>query len=547
MSTVLYILFSISVLYFVLLPVISLLVYGLSESESSFELIDILMQSREHLLNSLKLSIPVTMIASFFATVMAFTFWRFKFFGRKIFRLLAWLPLLNPPFVGSIAFIMLFGKRGLITHDLLGLSITPYGYYGVFAMQTIGLTTIAYLVISRGVKNMRVEYEVAARTLGSSEVKILKEISLPLLMPTILNAMLLVFLASMADFSTPLIIGGPFHTLSSNLYIQITGLYDLKTASIYGFALLIPCLLAFMIQKVFLEKKQYWDNKISQHALEYPSQNLIIKVILIMISTTMIGMYLLKIGFIIVGAFTKHWGYDYTFTLQHFKNLNNREWTPFINSVKLSFVVATSSAFLGILSAHWIEKISSKSTKYLDLLVTLPAAVPGILFGIGYLITFKYPLFGIGKFWLKSSNGVLLLGTTAIVYIICIYRYMNIGLRTGKTYILQQNPDLEKASYTLGVSGFKTFMRISYPLLMPAYEVSFLKIFSSTMTTLGAIIFLILPVNKVAVQQIFQIITSSDRGLASAMALSLSLTMLVFMGLFWLIMNLRKILKWRWL
>ena len=540
LSTFLYIIFFVSVLYFIALPVLSLACHGFFKTQSLDELILIFKKANSHLLNSMRLSVPVTLLSTIFATIMSFVLWRYHFFGRKLLRVLVWIPLLNPPFVGSLSFIMLFGKRGLITHELLGLNISPYGYYGVFAMQVIGLTTLGYLVISRGIKNTQVSYEAAARTMGISEFKILKDITFPLLKPDILNGMLLIFLASMADFTTPLIIGGPFQTLSSNLYIQITGLYDLKTASIYGVLLLVPCLIVFLIQKKYLSQKKYWDSKLNQEDIEYIKVSKVVKWPLIAITCLITSFYILKIGFIIIGAFTEHWGYDYTLTLTHFKNLNNREWTPFINSVKLSLGVGLISSFLGILSAYWINQQKHRGHKLLDSFITLPAAVPGILFGIGYLVTFKYPIFGVGRFWLTSFKGILLMGTSSIVYIICIYRYMNIGLRTGTALLSHQNPDLEKAAYTLGASKIKTFFTVSLPLLMPAYEVTFMKVFSSTMTTLGAIIFLLLPINKVAVQQIFQIITSSDRGLASAMALSLSMVMLIVMALFKVIIQFRE-------
>lgn len=545
LSTFLYILLFVSLLYFIALPVMSLVSYGLFKSQSFSQLLVVLTDALYYLFNSLKLSIPVTLVSTLLATIMSIVLWRFHFWGRNILRVLVWTPLLNPPFVGSLAFIMLFGKRGLITHEWLGLSISPYSYYGVFIMQVIGLTTLGYLVISRGVKNTQVTYEAVARTMGISEFKIFKDITIPLLKPDIINGMLLIFLASMADFSTPLIIGGAFETLSSNLYIQITGLYDLIRASIYGIVLLLPCLFVFIIQKKYLSEKKYWDNKLNEESLEYAKISKIVKVVFVFITGLIIGFYVLKIAFILIGAFTKHWGYDYTLTLKHFKNLNNREWTPFINSLKLALGVGLISSFLGILGAYWVNQKKHKGHRMMDSLITLPAAVPGILLGIGYLVTFKYPLFGLGRFWFKSLKGILLMGTTSIVYIICIYRYMNIGLRTGLALLSHQNPDLEKAAYTLGASRRKTFFTVSLPLLIPAYEVTFMKVFSSTMTTLGAIIFLLLPVNKVAVQQIFQIITSSDRGLASAMALSLSLLMLIVMLLFKGFIQVRKYLRFR--
>ncbi len=511
-------------IYGAFLPVMAVILYG-AGSEGKEPDIYYFLRALDYLKSSLGLSIPVTIVATGIATLLSITLWRFKFRGRGFFRVMALAPLLNPPFVGSISFIMLFGKRGLITHDLLGLTVSPFGYWGVFVMQVIGLTTLGYLFISSGVRNMQTIYEEAARTSGASEWRIFTTVTLPVLKPEILGGMLLIFLASMADFGTPLIIGGPFQTLSSDLYIQITGLYDMKGASISGAVLLLPCLIAFLFQRRILKMKKYFSKDIQKYALLYPNVKPYVRYGLIGFCMLFQGVLLLKYGFIVIGAFTKNWGHDYTLTLQHFISVSDREWTPFINSIKLALGVSLIGALLGNLTAYVIHRNKHRSVKLLELMGTLPAAVPGILFGIGYLVTFKYPLFGAGRFYWESGPRVVLLGTGVIIYIICIFRYMNVGLRAGMSLLEHQDPSIELAAYTLGAGRLRTLLTVNLPLLAPAFKIAFIKNFTSTMTTLGAIIFLLLPSNKVAVQQIFQIITSSEIGIAAAMSLSLSFLM----------------------
>lgn len=231
-------------------------------------------------------------------------------------------------------------------------------------------------------------------------------------------------------------------------------------------------------------------------------------------------------------ALTKHWGHDYTLTLHHFSALFDREWKPFVNSIRLAIGVAGVSSGLGVMMAYIIKKKEDRLSKWLELIGTLPAAVPGILFGIGYLVVFKYPLFGLGRFYLKSGPKIILLGTNSIIYIICVFRYLSVGLRAGVGAIAHQDPNIESAAYTLGASHLRTLRTVSIPYMLPAFQTAFMKNMTSTMTTLGAIIFLLLPSNKVAVQQIFQIITSSEIGLAAAMSLSLSALMGVLLILF---------------
>ena len=132
-------------------------------------------------------------------------------------QVLVLMPLISPPFVGTVAFIMLFGKRGLITHSLLGLEISPYGFHGIVTMQSIGLATLAYLLISSAIRKTDVSPEEAARNLGAPEKKVFLTITLPLMIPEITVAAMLVFLTSMADFATPIIDWGAYQTLASDL------------------------------------------------------------------------------------------------------------------------------------------------------------------------------------------------------------------------------------------------------------------------------------------------------------------------------------------
>lgn len=541
------------VFYFALLPVINVVIYGIKSGEQIGVSYKGITRSLYHLKNSLLVSFIVTIVATLFGIIMAFTLKRIKFKGRCVLKILALLPLVNPPFVGSIAFIMLFGRRGLITHSFLGLNTSPYGWQGIVFIQVLGLGSLAYILISSSIGKIDISLEEAARNLGSSENRIFFTITMPMMFPEISSTALLVFLASMADFSTPLIIGGNFQTLASDLYIQITGMYDMTAASISGVFLLIPCVLAFIIQRYYIQKNTYFTDNLSLDNIEYKEINPYVKYSLISLTVIFVGFVFLKYVFILVGAFTKQWGYDYTFTLMHFKKIFDRDLTPFINSVKLATCVAAISSFIGVLLAYILNNKRVFMKSFVDFMAVLPAAVPGILFGIGYLVTFKYPVLGIGKYIFVNNKPLILLGTTIIIYIICIARYMNVGLRSGYALLKHLDPDLEKAAYNLGASEIRTFFSVMLPLLREAFFAAFLKNFTTTMTTLGAIIFLLLPSNKVAVQQIFQIITSSAIGVAASMSLLLSFLSLILLGFFYFIFYINSLrskvkegmLKWK--
>ncbi|MCK9267765.1 MAG: iron ABC transporter permease [Alkaliphilus sp.] len=543
---IIYVLLTISILYFTFIPIVNVIINGLFFESLAQDYLRIFGKILEGLRNSFIISIPVTIIATTFGIIASITLWRVKFFGRRFIRLLVLFPLINPPFVGSVAFIMLFGKRGLITHKLLNLSISPFGAHGVIIMQSLGLSTLAYLIISSSVKKINLNYENASRNLGASELKTFFSVTLPTMKPEITVAAMLVFLGSMSDFETPLIIGGQFRPLASELYVQITGRFDMNMATIMGVFLFIPCFAAFIIQKYFSRKNVYYMQWHEGENIEYRKMTNTARILLVG-STSLFAFFVaIKYGFIVIGAFTENWGHNYSFTLRHIQSIVGTNLTPFYNSLKLAFGVSILSSFLGVLLAYILKFRKVPFGEKVDFIASLPAAVPGILLGIAYLVTFKYPLFGIGH-WIFpgiEQRPFILLGTGIIVYIICIYRYFYVGLKSGYAFIENMDPNLESASNNLGAGDDRTFIQVIFPILRPAFGMAFVRNFTSTMTTLGAIIFLLLPTNRVAVQQVFQVLRSSTIGAGAAMGLLLSFISLASLLTFQLFLNHKKIHQW---
>jgi len=524
--------------YFCSLPILAVVLYGVT-SEGREIGPNQIARILSMLKNSLSIATIVTITAVILGVIATLTLYRVSFRGRNVMRMMMLLPLVNPAFVGSISFIMLFGRRGLITYKLLNLNVSPYGWHGVFILQVLVFTTLAYLIISSGVRNTDTSLEEAARNLGASESKVFFRVTLPMMMPEISVAALMIFLASMADFTTPLIIGGSFRTLASDLYIQITGVYDMKMATATGIVLLVPCIIAFFLHRYISEKKRYHSDLSSHAEITYQNVPRWLKYSAISLSSLTIAIFVLNFCFIVVGAFTKNWGFDYTLTLNHLRTALDQDFNrllkPLLNSVILSVITGFVSSLTGVLLAYRIQRRTIMLPKFVDFMCLFTAAVPGILFGIGYLVTFKYSLFGIGQFVLKGTQPIILLGTGIIIYLICIARSINFSMKAGYALLEHTDEDLENAALNLGASKTKAFFWVVLPVLKDAFVNSYIKVFSNTMTTLGAIIFLLMPSNKVIIQVIFQAITGANIGATAIMALMLSMITLILILLFYLL------------
>jgi len=201
--------------------------------------------------NSLIVATLSTVISLIMGLLFSILIFKTDIKGKLFFKVAVFLPIITPGFVASLAYVFLFGRHGVITNGLLGLEPNIYSWKSVVIMQSIDYTTLAFLIISAVLLSIDSNLEDAARNLGSSEFKVFKDVTLPLLLPGILSAGLLIFMQSMADFGTPIIVGGNFNTLATAAYFEIIGNYNTSMASTLSIILLIPSLVLFMLYKKF--------------------------------------------------------------------------------------------------------------------------------------------------------------------------------------------------------------------------------------------------------------------------------------------------------
>lgn len=234
---------------------------------------------------------------------------------------MATLPIISPPFVLSLSIIFLFGRKGLITNGLLGITdFNVYGLHSLILVQALSFFPVAYLTLSGILQAIDPSVEDAALNLGASRWKIFRTVTLPLSLPGIISGLLLVFIQSLQDFSNPAVIGGGYPTLGVEAYRVITGMYELKTGAILAIMLLMPSLIAFLLQKYWVSGKSYVTvtGKPSQVRAKISEKKHIIYPLL-GICMVFCSVIILFYGTVLWGAFVKVWGVDSSFSLDHFK------------------------------------------------------------------------------------------------------------------------------------------------------------------------------------------------------------------------------------
>lgn len=496
--------------------------------------------------NSLFLAVCVGFLTTVLGLIFALVVTRSGFRYRRAVRALTILPIITPPFVIGLALILMFGLSGSITQffsDLFGLEPTRwlYGLPGLMIAQVLAYTPIAFLVLIGVVEGVSPSMEEAAQTLRASRWQVFKTVSLPLMRPGLANAFLLGFIESMADFGNPLILGGNFDVLSTEIFFAIVGAqYDQGRAAVLAIVLLGFTLTAFFAQRKWLGKKSYTTvsgkGDSGVHPLMPRALAIPVLAIAAIWSTFTVTIY----GMIVYGSTVKLWGVDNTLTFKHYVTAfsvritekgwqwTGSAWDSFWTTIQIATIAAPLTAAVGLITAYLLTRQSFRGKNAFEFGTMLSFAIPGTVIGVSYILAFNVP-------------PIELTGTGAILVISFIFRNMPVGVRAGIASMSQLDKSLDESSLTLGANSWQTFRKIILPLLKPAILAALVYSFVRAMTAISAVIFLVSAKYDMATSYIIGRVENNDYGLAIAYSTTLIFVMLLAVGLLQLLVGRTKI------
>jgi len=429
------------------------------------------------------------------------------------------LPLVSPPFTTAIAMIFSFGPRGLITYDLLGLKgVTVYGLTSTLFSEVLTYFPIAYLTLRPLLAAIDSNVEGMALSLGASRWRVFRTVTLPLTIPGLANAFLLLFAASLADFATPLILAGNnFPVLPTQAYLQITGLFDLRGGAALSFVLLLPALVVFLLQRYWVSRR-YYVTITGKGAGQTPFDSIapavrsVLLLVCALVALVIVYFYALLLYASVVVAL----GANHAFTLQHYRVI----FTDGLKAIRDTLIIAGFAMPLGglygILLGYLITKKTFAGLRTMELVSMINYALPGTIVGIAYLIAFNDP--------------PLELTGTALIIIVCyIFRYGPTGIRATVALLQQIDKSLEEASQGLGAGSGTTFRRVTLPLILPAFFAGLGVVFIRSMTAISATIFLVSISWTLITVKILENIT--ELSLGPAAAFSVLVVVIVFVAI----------------
>ncbi|MFQ5435292.1 MAG: ABC transporter permease, partial [Anaerolineae bacterium] len=347
---------------------------------------------------------------------------------------------------------------------------------GIIFVQLISDMPLVVLILAAVFASISRDLEEAAEDLGGRPLFILRTVTFPLVTPAILTAALLTFISSISDFGNPMLIGGGYQMLATQAFIQMIELFDLQLGAALAMLLVIPALLAFLLQHWISNRRSYitvTGGAQTGHIRKLPGW---IKWPLYALAVFVAGLTILLYGSIFVGAMVNAWGFDYSLTTRNIYGLLSA-LPQLKNSLLVSVGAGIVGGIIGILIAWLVARQKFPGRTWLDFSATVMFAIPGTVIGIGYIIAFNAAPY----FWT---------GTFFIIIIAYAYRRLPVGLRTGVAAQKQIDPTLEEASLDLGAARFRTFTRITFPLLNRAFFAGVIYIFIRGMTDLSAAVFL---------------------------------------------------------
>jgi len=349
---------------------------------------------RQSFLDTMIMGLLTAIFGTFVGFIFAYASVRCNPPGKNLLHWLALLPTVSPPFALALSMILLFGRSGLITKKLLGITYAQgmndiYGLDGLVIVQTITFFSVAYLILRAMLERLNPSMEEAAASLGASRMHIFRTVTLPLLIPGIAGSFLLLFVESLADLGNPLFIAGNKTVLSAQIFLAVIGEYDYQKASALSLILIIPTLLLFLAQRYYVNRRSYISVTGKPSGAQITEKDPFIRWGFNVVAYSICAFVVLLYATIIYGSFSFTWGVDFTPTLRHWSMVVTRGVEAILDTTFLSVMATPFAAILGMIIAWLVVRKNFSGKQVLDFSSNLGGAVPGTILGIGFILIFN--------------------------------------------------------------------------------------------------------------------------------------------------------------
>ena len=424
--------------------------------------------------NSIKYAIGTCLVSFLIGTYLAWISERTNTPLKKLFVVMALIPFIIPGILSTIAWILLLSpKIGLINlavKGLLGLETAPFNVYSMGGMiwaEAIHLYPLVFLLMSAAFRNMDTSLEEASLSAGSSTFTTFRRITLPLMRPAMVSALLIMFIRGIEAFEVPALIGVParISVFTTKIFLAIHQFpSDFGLAGSYAVTLLIISTVGVLIYGRITRREEryatvtgkgYRPRVIDLGPWKYVTCASAFFIFFLAV--------LLPVFVLLWSSFIPYYGVPSRelmakMTLANYKYILN--YPLALTAFKNSFYLSVGSATLVMLLTSVIAWITVKSKlpgrAFLDNMTFIPIAMPGIVLGVSLI-------------WVYLTLPIPIYGTIWVLLLAYITKFMPYGIRAASASMIQINKELEEASLVSGGSWLQTFRKVLLPLLMPGF------------------------------------------------------------------------------
>ncbi|MHA6259266.1 putative 2-aminoethylphosphonate ABC transporter permease subunit [Sporosarcina sp. CAU 1771] len=484
--------------------------------------------------NTLFIASSTGIISVALAFFFAYAITRTRIKGKAFFRYMIFLPLFAPTMTYGIGLINLFGNKGIITTGFFGLfgsdfglNINLYGPVGIIISEVLYTLPQAFLLLSLSLATTDYRLYEAADSLGAGTIKKIFTVTLPSIKYALFSAFIIAFILSFTDFGAPVVVGGQYNVMATDIYQQVVGQFNMSMGATVGLILIIPAVFAFVADRI-LQKKQ--GTVITAQSVPYKIKvNKMRDRFYFIYCGIVVGAIFLVMAAVLIPALSKYWPYDPSFTLDHFsfKRVSTGGIQPYLNSLWIALMTAIIGTIIVFLGAYMIEKSRfMRKTRQLGYFLSiLPLALPGLAIGLAFIFFFNKTELSIPFTDIYFSNPLhFLYGTFWILILANIIHFFSVNFFTANTALKKLDKEFEPVSETMDVPFYKTFTRVTVPMSFAAIVEMFIYFFINSMTTISAVIFLYTSETQPASVAIVTMMDEGNTESAAAMSIIIILT-----------------------
>jgi iron(III) transport system permease protein len=462
--------------------------------------------------NTFAVALTTTLITVVLAYGLAYAMHRSRMPLKNLYRLILLVPLFAPSLVQAQGLLLMLGRNGLINRTF-ELGIDVYGFWGIVIATVLYALPHAFLILSAALAVADARLYESATMLGASPARTFRTVTLASTKYGLMSAIFIVFTIVITDFGNPMVIGGDYSVLATEMYNQVLGQANFERGTVIGMVLLLPAAVAAFVEK--------WISRRRYHAITDQSRPLSVRPsprfdALMLAYTVLVCAAILSIvGMVVFASFVQLWPYNFTFSLRHYNFDVQQGSQPLWNSIYVSLMAAGIGMVGTVAAAYLNAKFRNPATRLLSFLAILPAAVPGTVLGLGYILAFNDPA--------NPLNAIY--GTFLLLAICNVFHYHAQGFLIASTSVQQISATFDEASATLGAGFLCTMARITLPIIWPSIVSVGVFFFMRSMVTLAAVVFLFSPTTQLAA---ISVLLLEDRGATNqAAAFSCSIMAIV--------------------